>query len=180
LTKPPLGLCPKQLEIEFKQVAHDLDAAVNQLNLVELVRSSEQVEKDYMEMREEVATSFRVIESVMENLFNEQMDTNRKIEVLSRKFDSIHEIFAAVSETRQKASAASSNYLTNTSIDPQHIHDVPDGIVCGRVRKKLYIAQTVAQIKVGSMRHGKECTHDLERHIAILSELKDCQYIIRL
>ncbi|CAG8474328.1 1401_t:CDS:2 [Ambispora leptoticha] len=110
----------KEIEWKFADLTQNLNTAIAQLGLEQIVRTRQDMEEDSKIFREESKATYATIEAAMKNIFDR-----------------------------------------------------------GEIRKMRYIARDVAQKEIGDIAALNEKPETIERQVAILTELKDCEYIIR-
>ncbi|CAG8606854.1 10605_t:CDS:2 [Ambispora gerdemannii] len=178
-----------RIKWKFGDLAHNLDTAIAQLGLEQIVRTRQDIEEDSKLLKDEIKTTFSVIEEVMRNIFNKEDSIVINVKALDEKMDVMHE---AIKNMYNPQNIPSN--LHKTRIDCKHITEIDDdeeessnntryksshGNIRGQVRKMKYIAQGVAQKEIGYVDTLHEKPETIERQVAILTELKDCEYIIR-
>jgi len=166
-----------QVERDFHDVTRDLDLAVGELGLQQIVRTREQVRQDNEMLRDEIKESLLVIEKALANIFDAQMSVQTKMDVLDAKLETIRSAMTHVDDVHVMPPN-----IESTRISCAHVTDVLEPVVRGNgmIKKKMFIAQTVAEKTLGCLRSMSRTLSIIEKQVAILTELRDCQYIIRL
>ncbi|KAG9303146.1 hypothetical protein G9A89_005104 [Geosiphon pyriformis] len=179
----------KDVEWQFNEINRNLDSAIGQLGLEEIMRTREEIEEDGTLLRSEMRSTLGVIEEVMKNVFKEGMDTKKKVEVLDSKIDAMHNAVNNLSSGLQIP-----KNLGLTRIECKHIVEIDGGDnddnneiknqsqfigSIGQVRKMRYITQIVSEKEIGPINSLSRPLETIEKEVAILTELKDCEYIIR-
>ncbi|CAG8465400.1 9170_t:CDS:2 [Scutellospora calospora] len=169
-----------EIEAAYKNVTEELDVAINQLGLTMCIRTSKDIEDDRKLFLSEIKTSFQVIEEVTKDLYDIGMDVQQRFVAFEAKLDTIHTAVDNVS----KGVITNNKTLENSKIPCNQITDCgeEDEEKRGHIVKKIYIYQTVAQKEIGhiySLENSLQKSIELiEREVAILTELKNCQNII--
>ena len=169
-----------QIERDFNDVTRDLDLAVGELGLQQIVRTREQVRQDNEMLRYEVKESLQVIEKALANIFNAQMSVQTKMEVLDAKLETIRSAMTHVDDVHVMPPNIESTRISSARVTDVLENGLPVVRGNGMIRKKMFIAQTVAEKTLGYLRSMSRTLTTIEKQVAILTELRDCQYIVRL
>ncbi|CAG8588668.1 2016_t:CDS:2 [Acaulospora colombiana] len=167
-----------EIENDYRDVTDEFDGAIAQLGLSQCLRTRHDIEEDRKLFLSEIKTSLYVIEEVMKDLWENEMDARQKISVFEKKLEDIREAVVNV----HKEGEMSPN-LQKSKIPSAQITDCDDDSDevrrgGGQIVKKMFIAQTVAQKEIGHIESLPRSLNVIEKQVAILTELKNCQNII--
>ncbi|CAG8572833.1 18306_t:CDS:2 [Dentiscutata erythropus] len=164
-----------EIETAYRDITEELDTAINQLGLTVCIRTNKDIEDDRKLFLSEIKTSFQVIEEVTKDLYDIGMDVQQRFSVFEAKLDTIHTAVDNVS----KGVIINNKTLENSKIPSHQITDTEEEEVKrGHIVKKTYIMQTVAQKEIGHVYSLQKSIDLIEREVAILTELRNCQHII--
>ncbi|CAG8795308.1 21407_t:CDS:2, partial [Dentiscutata erythropus] len=164
-----------EIHNQYQDITEDLDTAILQLNLIQIVRTRKEIGDDRKLFQSEIKTSLNVMEEVMKDVWEQGMNTQQKLMAFENKLEKIHEAVVDVNKGELQHLQSSEHFRIDcsqiTCCDDSE--EVKRG--SGQIVKKMYIAQTVCQKEINIFPSN---LHIVDRQVGILKELKNCQNII--